>query len=192
MNKKILGVAFSIVMLAILVAPVMAGKGQTKQSFKLVFEGLPSGDSIIHGNTQIYRDRSFTVFGDLYIEIGGVAIGKEFLEYSATMVSIVHLDKDDPEVTRFSHVQVRETIAVFSSETHNDDTFIGNLEILAIGDNKAINGANFAGQGTDELKGVKVKGTSEPYEILPGHPDAPVPPGLLVRLTRSGTIMGWP
>jgi len=53
MNKKVLGFAFVIVFLVMLVAPVMAMKGQTKQDFKLVFQGLPSGGEVkeADGNT---------------------------------------------------------------------------------------------------------------------------------------------
>lgn len=188
MNKKILGVAISILTLAILVAPVMAGKGQTKQDFKLVFQGLPSGESTVHGNTEIFRDRIFNVYGDMYIEIGSNTIGKEYLEYSATMLSIIHLD--DEGETRFTNVKVREMISVYDDETvHDETTLIGTLEILSLGENKVGNGGIFVGQGTDGLKGVKVKGLSEPYELVD---DVASPVGFWVQLTRVGAVMGWP
>jgi hypothetical protein len=187
LNKKILGLAVTILTLAMLVAPAMAGKGQEKQDFELLFQGLPAGGYREAGNNRIYIDRTFWVGGDMHVKIGSDTIDGEYLEYAATMATVAHLDEFDE--TRFAHVQVRETISIYNSETHIPANLLGTLEILALGDNKAGNGASFIGYGTGDFEGVKIEGTSLPYSIIP---DVTSPAGFWVQLIRQGTVMGWP
>jgi hypothetical protein len=192
MNKKLLGFALAIVFLAMLVAPVLAMKGQTKQDFKLVFQGLPGTGGLkeADGNV-IHRDDPFMMYEncELYLQIGtdGATedLAKEYLEYEGTMNWVQH---SKPE--SFFTVNVVETVFIYNSAvTHDENTLRGTLEITAIGDNRGGHGGNFAGHGTGEFEGVKISGNSEPLTVVFTNPNDPY---YYVQLTRLGTVMGWP
>lgn len=195
MNRKILVMAITLMAVAILATPfvgtVMAGKGQEKQDFKLVFQGLPTGgeEKIADGNT-VWRDRDFTMYEDcvFYVQIGtdGATedLSKEYLEYEGIMNFVVHTK---PE--QFFTVQVVETISIYSDVTHDETTLRGTLVLNAIGDNRGGHGGNFVGFGTGEFEGVKIEGASSPLQLVFTNPN---PPYYYVELTRTGTVMGWP
>ena len=192
MNRKLLAIvlALAVVLLATpMLGTVMAGKGQDRLSFKLLFQGLPVGGDVWEsdGNT-IHRDTVFVLLGDYYVQIGdGGAvedITKEYLEYEGLMNYVTHTTPEE-----FYTVNVKEVISIYSSTMHNENTLRGTLEITAIGDNRGGHGGNFAGHGTGEFEGVKILGNSNPLEIVGGNPD---PPFIYVQLTRLGTVMGWP
>jgi len=189
MKKKLLGVFVSVLAVAMLVAPVMAMKGQTKQDFKLVFQGLPVGGEVKEADGNIInRDPDFVVLGDIYVQIGtgGVIedLSKDYLEYEGIMNFVTHSKPEE-----FYTVRVVETIFIYSSPEHTEENLRGTLVITAIGDNRGGNGGNFVGHGTGEFEGVKINGNSDPLEIVPGNPD---PPYIYIQLTRTGTVMGWP
>lgn len=191
MNKKLIGFALAIVFLTMLIAPVMAMKGQTKQDFKLFFQGLPPSavDQKEADGNVIHKDGIVIVAGEFYVQIGpGGAtedLAKEYLEYECDMDWVTHTK---PE--QFFTVHVVETISIYSSDlTHDESTLRGTLVITAIGDNRGGHGGNFAGHGTGEFEGVKIQGTSEPLQVVFTNPD---PPYYYVQLTRIGTVMGWP
>lgn len=190
MNKKIFGLAILILTLAMFVAPVIAMKGQTKQDFKLFFQGVPSADDvkIADGNT-IRKDGVVTDLAEFYVQIGtGGAtedIAKEYLEYECDMDWIAHTK---PE--QFFNVHVVETISIYdSATTHDETTLRGTLVITAIGDNRGGHGGNFVGFGTGEFEGIIIEGVSEPLQLVFTNPN---PPYYYAQLTRIGTVMGWP
>ena len=189
MNKKLLGVFVSVLAVAMLVAPVMAMKGQTKQDFKLVFQGLPVGGEVweADGNT-VNRDVDFIVFGDIFVQVGAGGatedLSKDYLEYEGIMNFVTHTKPSE-----WYSVIVVETIFIYSSTDHTEENLRGTLMITAIGDNRGGNGGNFVGHGTGDFEGVKIKGTSTPLELVP---DAASPVGFWIQLIRTGTVMGWP
>jgi hypothetical protein len=184
MNKKALILAFMLLAIpALTVVPAYAGKGQNNYSFKLLFQGFPSGDpfKVADGN-YIYRPQTFTVLGDMYVQIGDggtvAEFGKDYLEYEAFTNAVIHTK---PEI--FFTSRVTETISIYSSNTlHDETTLIGTLELKSLGTNRNGNGAAFVGFGTGEFEGVKINGNSGPLEIVGGF----------MQLTRTGTVMGWP
>lgn len=192
MNKKLLGLALAITFLALLAAPVMAMKGQTKQDFKLVFQGLPGPGGLKEaGGNTVHRDQTFVMYenNELYLQIGPSGatedLTREYLEYEGTMNWVQHTKPES-----FFTVHVVETVSIFSSAvTHDESTLRGTLEITAIGDNRGGHGGNFAGHGTGEFEGVKISGNSEPLTVVFTNPN---PPYYYVQLTRVGTVMGWP
>jgi hypothetical protein len=191
MNKKLLGFAISVLIIAMLIAPAMAMKGQTKQDFKLVFQGLPTGgeEKIADGNT-VWKDRDFTMYEDcvFYLQIGtdGATedLAKEYLEYEGIMNFVVHTK---PE--QFFTVRVVETVSIYGDVAHNENTLRGTLVITAIGDNRGGHGGNFVGFGTGEFEGAKIQGTSEPLQLVFTNPNEPY---YYVQLSRTGAVMGWP
>jgi hypothetical protein len=191
MNRKLLGLGLTIVFVAILVTPALAMKGQTKQDFKLFFQGLPPSATNMkeaNGNV-IHKDGVVIVGGEFYVQIGtdGATedIAKEYMEYECDMDWVTH---SKPE--QFFTVHVFETISIYDSDMiHDESTLRGTLMLTSIGDNRGGHGGNFAGHGTGEFKGVKIRGASEPLAISPTNPD---PPYYYVQLTRIGTVMGWP
>jgi hypothetical protein len=191
LNKKIFGLAILILTLAILVTPVIAMKGQTKQDFKLFFQGLPPSSPEVKeadGNI-IHKDSVVIVAAEFYVQIGpdGATedITKEYLEYECDMFWVTHAK---PE--QFFTVNVVEIISIYSSDvTHDETTLRGTLVNTAIGDNRGGYGGNFVGFGTGEFEGVKIQGASEPLQVVFTNPN---PPYYYVQLTRIGTVMGWP
>ena len=194
LNRKILGVCSVLILVAMLATPLVgeasAEKGQTKQDFKLFFQGLPTPGEIneADGNT-IHKGSSYNVLADFYVQIGADGatedLAKEYLDYTAVMDWIVHTK---PE--QFFTVRVVETISIYNDAvTHDETTLRGALEIMAIGTNRVDNGGTFVGFGTGEFEGVKIQGTSAPLQIVFTNPN---PPNYYTQLTRTGTVMGWP
>jgi hypothetical protein len=190
-NKKLLGLTLILIFVAMLVAPVMAKKGQTKQDFKLLFQALPPSspyEKEAAGNI-IHRDANVTIDSDseFYVKIGpdGATedITKEYLGYECDMDWVTHANGTQEQ---FFTVHVVETISIYSSDvTHDETTLRGTLVLTSIGDNKGGHGGNFAGHGMGEFEGVKIQGASEPLQLV-------FVPGPHVQLTRIGTVMGWP
>jgi len=175
-NKKILGIVFSITMLAILVAPVMAGKGQTKMDFRFVLTGSYGGAPakvIETEKTTHYFDLPFANFIPIVVEIDGVPIPSGQLSYTGLM----HVNSGPQGST----VYVEEIITIVAGSGYGAGTLV-----LRVQGNQKSNGegagVNFNGYGTGAYEGVKISGISE----------GPVPVGDDYELTRSGTIMGWP
>jgi hypothetical protein len=186
MKKRILTILMAVLALGVLLSPmigtVFANRGEERYSFKLLIQGVPSGDpfKVADGNT-IYHDRTFTIAGDMYVEIGDAGsvdkFTKEYIEYEGHLYNIAHT-KPEP----FYSVLVIEIISIYDDDTiHDETTWVGDLELRAIGDNRGGHDGNFVGFGTGEFEGVKIQGTSPPLEVLPP-----------VQLTRIGTVMGWP
>jgi hypothetical protein len=189
LNRKALVLAFMLLaILALTVVPAYAGKGQTKMDFNLRLEGLPdstTGEMRVTKNNFHVRGRSWNILKDFFVQVGTEdPITKPYLEYSASMYQIGHYD-DSPLGYWFT-VKVQETISIYNDPvTHDKTTLRGTLEILALGDNPAGNGATFTGHGTGEFECVKVKGTTAMSTVYP-------PPFLYLQLDRTGTVMGWP
>ena len=192
MNKKILGIVFSTVMLAILIAPVIAGKGQEKLSFELQIAGVtePLSEEWKRWepgiNIQVRGREFFITHPELtfvLIDEGGPneeLIEGDRIDYYAELCTKNHPEKG------FYIIQVREVITIYA--TSDKITEVGTLEIVALGKTKGDHGpaTSFVGKGTGAYEGVIVSGNSEPATVtLP-------PPELIVQLNRVGTVMGWP
>ena len=178
MNKKLLGALFSILTLAILIAPVIAGKGQNKVDFQFTLIGLPipdSADRVVESalNTLV-KGSGFESLGPSTVMVGLDTY--DVVDYEASMHVNQHpADKDHPQ--GFFTIQVREIIYLDG----------GTFELQSLGTNKPGNGASFVGFGTDAFEGVKVKGVTAalaPYIADPGPP-----PVVWYQLDRVGTAM---
>lgn len=194
MSKKILGIIVSIAMLAMLIAPVMAGKGQEKLSFELQIFGAPDATSGIMWeagiNVQI-RNRDYYIapeVGETFILIdeGGAneeLISDDYLDYEAKMYVKSHPEKG------FYVIIVPEIVYIYADT--DKQTLRGTLELVSLGKTKEPFGpaTSFVGHGTGEFDGVMVKGNTEAGLVIPGNPN---PPFVYVQLNRVGTVMGWP
>ena len=196
MNKKItvIVLALAVAMLATpIMGTVMAGKGEEKLSFKLVMVGhySPPAKVVETENTIHYFPLGFMFHNPLTsepvltVEIDGVALpdirlggGEGFL----------YLNLNPKGYT----IRVTDVIIINAG----DGSFMGNIVTNALGNlNKGEGmgaGMNFIGHGTDELKGVKVEGVTTGVEVI-GQWTNPMGMEMdISRVTRVGTIMGWP
>ena len=170
MNKKLLGVFFSILTLAILIAPVMAGKGQTKQYYEFYLEGTGGVDEDTKMWTTedgVMQARGY-LFYATYIEVtvGGTTYYPDPESYSCRMDFTLDL------ITMTLDARVHESFEVAGGtiEQWTAET------VYEYGTNN-IGGGNFVGFGSGALEGVKIQGTTG----MAGD-----------GLDRVGTVMGWP
>ena len=201
MNKKVLGFALASIFLAMLVAPVMAGKGQTRVSFRMVIVGTYGGTGVEKyvGQSSHITDMPFVLTGwagseaypDTYdpivLEIDGVAIDPTLLSYEG-MMDVIWSEAPDGESGQLNMViRVDEIITIGES---------GTLVLQVKGNNYAMGkgaGDSFIGFGTDDYKGVKIQGRSPGGAVTVGEME--VAPGVILpisKLERVGTVMGWP
>jgi hypothetical protein len=179
-NKKILGVVISVLTLAILVAPVMAGKGQEKLDFLLHMVGglQPPAEKAwtTNGGTQHVQGLPWVVRGEFYIEVGEAGsvetIPKECLSYFGL------LDLMSNTKQEFYVLTVRETITIYTDASQTTER--GTIEILTQGMNPGGNGLMVNGHGTGEFEGIKITGLTT---TTPGPP---------LTIDRAGIVMGWP
>jgi hypothetical protein len=186
MNKKVLGLVFAFIFLAMLAAPmigaVMAGKGQEKLDFLLHMEGVyaPPAEKawVTDSGTQHVQGLPWIIVGDFYIEVGEggavEAIPKECLSYFGLMDLMANQKQG------FAVLRVRETITIYTDETKVTER--GTIEILTQGVNPGGNGLIVNGHGTGEFEGVKITGLTT---------TTPSGTGFLI-VDRAGTVMGWP
>lgn len=192
MNRKVLGIVLASIFLAMLVAPAIAGKGQEKLSFKLVMIGhyTPPAKVVETENTIHYIDLGFichnplTADPALTVEIDGVALPASRLGGGS---GLIHLNANPKGYT----IQVNDNITILADDGH----VMGDIVTVAMGNlnkgNGVGGGMNFEGHGTDELKGVMVKGVTTSVTVI-GEWTAPSGNVLNIsRVERVGTIMGW-
>jgi hypothetical protein len=171
MNKKLLGFALASIFLAMLVAPVMAGKGQTKQDYDYLLVGYTgeggtqwvTPDGVIQG-----RDVPF-VADSIDLLIGGVPMTVDPETYTGTM------DYTIDAVSGLVDIRVHETfevegLGIISQKTAESITGYLTPDVAAEG--------YLVGFGSDGLDGVKISGLTEMTETGALH--------------RFGTVMGWP
>ena len=191
-NRKILGIAVTLLAVAMLATPlvgtVSAGKGQEKLDFLLHMEGTnlppPEKGWLTNGGTRHIQGLTWVVREDFYIEIGlGGAvetITKECLSYSGLMDLMSHTIKG------FYVLTVRETITIYTDASKTTER--GTIEILTQGMNPGGNGLMVNGHGTGEFEGIKITGITATVSIPNPFP----PPTNLLGIDRAGTVMGWP
>lgn len=201
MNKKVLGIALASIFLAMLVAPAIAGKGQSRVDFKFVLVGMYGGlpaEILEHGMATHYFDIPFvatgwmgdteypTPYAALTLEIDGVPIPAEQLSYSGMITTARGSEYGGGVVT------VSETIIITV-----DDVEMGTLELKVHGNtnsgNGVGNGDGFIGFGTGAYEGVKIEGRSPGGAVQVGEMD--IGGGNILgvyKLERVGTVMGWP
>ena len=195
MNKKILvAVLLAAVMLATpFLGSVMAGKGQEKLPFKLVMVGhySPPLKVVETENTIHYQPLGFMFHNPLTAE------PTLTVEIDNTPLPDIQLGGGEG----FLYLNLNPqgyTIRVTDVIIINDGagSFLGNIVTNALGNlNKGEGqgaGLHFIGHGTDGLKGVKVEGLTTGVEVIGQWEN---PQGRLIdisRVTRIGTIMGWP
>jgi hypothetical protein len=169
-KKKILGLALASIFLAMLVAPVMAGKGQTKQYYEFYLEGDGGPDE----NTKmwmtedgIFQARGYPFYAT-YIEVtvGGNTFYPDPASYSCRM----DFTLDTNTMTLDCRVHESFDVAGGTIEQWTAET------VYEYGTNN-VGGGNFVGFGSGALDGVKIKGTTG----MGGD-----------GLDRVGTVMGWP
>ena len=195
-NKKITCLAV-VLMAAVMLVPtigiVAAGKGQEKLSFKLVMIGhySPPDRVVETKNTIHYIPLGFAFHNPLTAEPALT------VEIDDTPLPAIRLGGGEG----FLHLNVGPqgyTIQVTDVIIINDGagSLMGNIVTNALGNlNKGEGqgaGMHFIGHGTDELKGVKVEGLTTSVEPI-GEWTAPSGAVLTIsRVTRVGTVMGWP
>jgi hypothetical protein len=170
MNKKVLGIALASIFLAMLVAPVMAGKGQTKQYYEFYLEGsgAPDEDTKMWTTEDgVLQARGYPFYAD-YIEvtIGGTTYEPDPESYSCRMDFTLDLNT----MTLDARVHESFDVAGGTIEQWTAET------VYEYGTNN-IGGGNFVGFGSGALEGVKIQGTTG----MAGD-----------GLDRVGTVMGWP
>ena len=142
MNKKILGITVTILTLAMLTVPVLAGKGQNKMDFQLHLVGLatpPPGSVKTAGRNTIIRDLGFAMMGDMsWVQIGTETITADWLDYEGSLKIQQHLDEEG--VVKFAQVLVNEIIYIYDDPAQEEEDLRGTIVIKALGNNKAGNG----------------------------------------------------
>jgi hypothetical protein len=206
MNKKVLGIALASIFLAMLVAPVMAGKGQTKVSFKFVLVGTYQAPAVIKlvGQSAHYIDMPFvatgwpggdepytTPYAPLALEIDGVPIDPLLLSYEGMMKAGGSSKSDNGLVT------VDEIITIGDGE----GGVAGTIVLQVKGNNYANGngvgaGDSFIGFGTGDFESVKIQGRTPngpaqvgEFPIPDTDPQEYIP---ISKLERVGIVMGWP
>ena len=204
MNKKVLGFVLASIFLAMLVAPVMAGKGQTKVSFKLVLVGTyGAGATRKDAGQSIHVDNMPFVatgwagsveypvpYAPLVLEIDGVPI-VDPLSYEGLMKVIWSVHPDGESGQENIALMVDEIITITGDNA-------GTLVLQVKGNNYATGngvgaGDSFIGFGTGDFEGVKIKGATPDGAVRVGEME--VAPGVVIpisKLERVGTVMGWP
>ena len=198
--------ALAVVLLATpMLGTVMAGKGQTKVSFKLVLVGTYGAPAIEKevGQSVHILDMPFyalgwsgsedypTPYAPLVLEIDGVPI-VDPLSYEGMMKVIwseVPEGKSGGQPNTV--IMVDEIITIGEAGTivlqvKGNNQNAGNGEKAGAGD-------NFIGFGTDDFEGVKIQGSSPGGPVQVGEME--VAPGVILpisKLERVGTVMGWP
>jgi hypothetical protein len=207
MNKKLFGFMFSIIVLAVLTAPVLGaantGKGQTRVSFRLVIVGTYGGTGVEKdaGQSVHIDDLPFALTGwegsedypDIYdpivLEIDGVPVDPALLSYEG-MMKVIYSEAPDGESGQPNMaIMVDETITIGEA---------GTLVLQNKGNNQNTGngvgaGDSFIGFGTDDYKGVKIQGRSPGGAVKVGEIEPA--PGVVLpisKLERVGTVMGWP
>lgn len=210
LKKKIVDIFVSLLILAILTTPlvgsVMAGKGQTRVSFKLVLVGTYGGpgEQKVAGKSTHITDMPFMATGwmageppydisyaPLLLEIDGIAVDPARLGYEG-MMKVIWSEHPDGESGQPNIViQVDENITISGDNE-------GKLVLQVKGNNYATGngmgaGDSFIGFGTDDFEGVKIKGTTPDGAVTVGEIDLGGGDTLPIsKLERIGTIMGWP
>ena len=196
MSRKLLVPVLALVVV-LLAAPFIglaqAGKGQGREDFLFVLVGTYGGAGTPRdaGVTTHIPDLPFIATGwdsppnlPLVVKIGGVSINPALLSYTGT-VNVMTNDKSGQET-----IKVTETITIQG---------MGTLELQVHGNIHPGQGAgmgdNFVGFGTGDLAGVKLTGNTVSLEpigeyTVPGTDPPVVIP--ILKLTRVGTVMGWP
>ena len=203
MKKKVLGIALTVFFLALLVAPAIAGKGQTKLSFRLVLVGTYGGTGEVKyvGQSFHHTDMPFVTTGwwgseaypDTYdpivLEIDGVAVDPALLSYEGMMKVIWSEHPDGESGQPNIALMVDENITIGEA---------GKLVLQVKGNNYNTGngvgqGDSFIGFGTGDYKGVKIQGRTPEGAVQVGEME--VAPGVVLgisKLERVGTVMGWP
>lgn len=143
----------------------------------------PDGPAVSHVDDVPWIQRSFDI---LYLEIGGLTIPKEYLEYSA-LVSYEY-----NRITReYDRITAEETVKIFTSTVHTTPWGMINMQTIASvrrdPDGNVIElgkEGSFQGHGAGALEGVNVHGASI-------NTVSPIPERSTMR-NRVGTIIGWP
>jgi hypothetical protein len=194
MNKKLIGALFSILTLAILIAPVMAGKEQTRQSFQLVYQEHPlSTDgpdshagpvgSVLGVDLRTFHGRDCTHDSDILLStltIGGIAeeytIHKQGgcnYDFNSKTMMVIH--------------RVTETLTLSFEGTTYGTIVLSIIEKIDWSTMESE--GTFIGSGTDMFEDVKIVGTIS-SEIVDW--DAFDPNYMVLEITYIGTVMGWP
>ncbi len=176
MNKKILGLALAITFLAMLVAPVLAGKGNSKLSYEARFV-LGAPDSMTM--------RSVPPEGDANVNFIS-------LVYSAPVpLFIFKIDGTEyPAIYTEAKILVIRRVGnpfrlVKATETYTFDGIDGSLVVRVTGRTNGMGTpdqmdiVNVEGHGTGYFKGVKI--SAKGYSPL----------GETTLKIHEGTIMGW-
>jgi hypothetical protein len=184
MNRKLLGLALAISFLAILIAPVMAGKGQNKVTFEFTF-----ADQVYYvmqppkeAGQNIFLLLAFDLGEDgvVHLEIGG----EDYYSYGTGYV-----DESDfayySEMRYDVHKRFDETGKDFTTihwwytlDFGGDDVITITCNGLNFNTDPATSRANIVGFGTGIFEDIQLEGTAGNDET-----------GLI---THWGTIMGWP
>jgi len=201
MKKKVLGIALTVFFLALLVAPAIAGKGQTKLSFRLVLVGTYGGTGEVKyvGQSFHHTDMPFVTTGwwgseaypDTYdpivLEIDGVAVDPALLSYEGMMKVIWSEHPDGESGQPNIALMVDENITIGEA---------GKLVLQVKGNNYAMGkgaGDSFIGLGTGAFEGVKIQGRTPDGAVQVGELDLGGGTILPIsKLERVGTVMGWP
>ncbi len=195
LNRKVLLLVLGLVVVLLatpFIGLAQAGKGQGREDFLFVLVGTYGGAGTPRDTGVVTHipDLPFIATGwedplnlPLFLKIGGVVISPALLSYTGT-VSVMANDKSGQET-----IKVTETITIDG---------MGTLKLQVHGNIHPGQGAgmgdNFVGYGTDDLAGVKLSGNTVSLEIIgeytvPGNPPLVLP---IIKLTRVGTVMGWP
>jgi hypothetical protein len=209
MNKKVLGIVLTVFFLAMLVAPVMAGKGQTKVSFRFALVGTYTSPAVVKlvGQSYHYLDMPFVAIGwpggdepyttpyaGLALEIDGAPVDPTLLSYTG-MMKACGSGKSDNGV-----IMVDEVITI-----DDGSGGVAGTIVLQVKGNNYVNGNgvgqgdSFIGFGTGAFEGVKIKGRTPDGPVQVGEmvvgvdPDTGEPIVIPISmLERVGTVMGWP
>jgi hypothetical protein len=212
MNKKILVVfvgVLAVVMLAtLLVGTVMAGKGQTRVSFRFVLVGTygPEGETLVHGKSTHMFNYPFVATGwpgsedyptpylPLELEIDGQPIPPELLSYEAYFPRVIWSEKGGNIV-----LTVIETITIGDGVGGVAGTIVLNVKGNNYNTGNGVgSGDSFIGFGTGAYEGVKIQGRTPDGSVQVGEMEVIDPttgePILLPisKLERVGIVMGWP
>ena len=194
MNKKILGIVISVLTLAILVAPVMAGKGQTRQSFELVYQEHPlsadGSDSHPSPKDSVLGVDLRTFHGRDCIHLSPILESTLFIDDTEEQFTITKqggCNYDFNARTMMVIHRATETLTLSIGETTYGTIVLSIIEKIDWSTMESE--GTFIGSGTDYFEDVKIVGLISSEIVFWDNFD---PNQMILEITYSGIVMGWP
>ena len=197
-NRKILGIAFVLIAVAMLATPLVSAKPEIEKNndkfeyFKLEFDGVqdPGGqewNSPPTGLPKVHHSRGMPYSSISMVEL---TVGSETFDMTTEPYSVDYTETFDGEIFLDNegnyigwHMRVTDVITVYEYGTPVG-TIVLKIPAIVVMDGMeaSIKSGGITGYGTGELKGVHISAVDLGF--------SGIPPSFLFG--REGTITGWP